>query len=204
METQALERPAATGYTPDAYVMHVNDVVNWRPGQTIETINGTKLVVAEQVIRACRRILGEQVDGDDVPIDWPAGLTPDDYVASLAERISCWLWPRYTDVQRARMMRYGARYAINEVKRLVRDIGPDRRPSPITREMRDAQPQELRWETVKHLVNLTDARRRLVVMLAYIECHPGDEAKGEELEHLAHLVKHGLVGDEENGGIPFF
>jgi hypothetical protein len=181
--------------------MHVNDVLNWRPGLTMEIINGNKVVVAEQVIRAARRVLGEPVDGDDTPIAWPEGLTPDEYIASLAERISCWLWQRYTEAQRARMMRYAAAYAIREVQRLVRDVS---RAPRVTREMVEAQHPELRRQSLELSVHLSDARKRLVVLLAYVECHPGDEVDGEELAHLTHLVKHGLVGDDENGGIPFF
>lgn len=181
--------PAADGYTPECYVMHVTDVVFWRPGLTAEDIYGNKVRVSGAVERVARAVLGETVEpvAEDADIAWPDGLTPQDYLASLSRRMAGPIWQRYTAVQRERMHRFAAHYVLDQMKQF---FGPaELRPAPsVPPEVRAELPYAVRCLLTERFLHMTEYRKSMVMVSAYVQTHPPDEVDGAELHELVTML----------------
>jgi len=188
MTVESMPVPAADRYTPEGYVMHVTDVLFWRPGLTAEVIYGNKTRVSGAVQRVAQTVLDEPVESvaEDADIAWPDGLSPQEYLVSLSRRLAGSIWPRYTDTQRMRMYRFAARYLIDALKQY---FGQDSPPAPaVPPEVREELPYEVRTLMTQRFFHLTEYRKSLIMVTAYVQTHPPAEVDGVDLHELVTML----------------
>jgi hypothetical protein len=117
-----------------------------------------------------------------VRADW----LPSVFIASMARRLAATVWPAYTEQQRTRMLGYASAYVLRRAGEFARVSKPR-----VSREERDALPKSVWTELTERHFHAEEYRRRLVLFLAYMETHPGDEARPEDLRTLAELGRGG-------------
>lgn len=133
---------------------------------------------AEVSLARCDEAFAER----GVRADW----LPSVFIASMARRLGATVWPVYTEQQRTRMLGYASAYVLRRAGKCAR-VGKAR----VSREERDALPKSVWTELTERHFHAEEYRRRLVLFLAYMETHPGDEARPEDLRALAELGRGG-------------
>jgi hypothetical protein len=181
--------PATSRYTPECYAAHLNSLLNYpwpegsTPRETEHALMRVLIEVADAYV-AGEALTAARLVAQKLP-ELPVELSPMRYFRTVAEQMAIPMWGEYTAEQRQRGYQYAARYV---KRRLEEWLAPKHRHSL------GAEPQEpfklgdlsrsARCAYMDLFYKMTEYRRALTMMRAYLATHPDGEVQPAQLRAI--------------------
>lgn len=170
------------GYVPEGYTATLNSMTHWPwpDGTTQEQVRESEHTIMRAVIEVAEAYgRGDALEAQrlvalklpDVPADW----SPLRYFRRVAQEMAVPVWEQYTAQQRQRGYEYAARYVR---RKLIEWLEPRGRKHATAEELAfkwtDA-PEVARRKNLDQAMVLSEYRRWLTMLMAYLATHPDDE-----------------------------